>query len=432
MKEIVEDLFKIYNSLIDSNNAVIYPTINDKYTTIDKAMITAYLYIQSLMRMQVEDVEAKEKIINYLMKQSIAGETGNLSLNIMEDGKQEEYNKTVNALVREKFKYRNRLLKKLKFNYRILENKIDYDNLILFFEDLADLFIILDLYSNGSKNAYSEIQRIIAKLDSKWTSADNFENDVFYNEVLEIITSIKETEDLSDKSYNVSNYYNLARVAINLRNIKRYSCSTLVVPENVLFHSYTVSIVTEIVCEYLENQGEKINKYDAVFRALFHDFSEFTGNEIVTQIKNYNDETKAIFKQIELSDEEKLRYYVGDVIYGITSNFSSGLEGYIAETLDKLLGIMKIWIEVRYMNNITCLKLISSVNSTRFRTFYTETERIQKLNDKSFFKLLILNMFIYIKRNLINYDEKKLLEYYTEEEIITYSEELDELQRKMG
>ena len=49
MKEIIEDLFKIYNSLIDSNNVIIYQTINQKYTSIDKSMLTAYLYIQGLV-----------------------------------------------------------------------------------------------------------------------------------------------------------------------------------------------------------------------------------------------------------------------------------------------------------------------------------------------------------------------------------------------
>ena len=64
MKEIIEDLFKIYNSLIDSNNVIIYQTINQKYTSIDKSMLTAYLYIQGLVQMQINDNEANEKIIN--------------------------------------------------------------------------------------------------------------------------------------------------------------------------------------------------------------------------------------------------------------------------------------------------------------------------------------------------------------------------------
>ena len=36
MNDIIEDLFKIYLSSIDSYNAKIYQVVNDKYTIIDK------------------------------------------------------------------------------------------------------------------------------------------------------------------------------------------------------------------------------------------------------------------------------------------------------------------------------------------------------------------------------------------------------------
>ena len=39
MKDLVEDLLKVYISSIDSNNAIIMQNINDKYTIIDKSMI---------------------------------------------------------------------------------------------------------------------------------------------------------------------------------------------------------------------------------------------------------------------------------------------------------------------------------------------------------------------------------------------------------
>lgn len=43
MKEIVLDIFKIYNSAIDSYNSKIKQTVNEKYTIIDKAMISTYI-----------------------------------------------------------------------------------------------------------------------------------------------------------------------------------------------------------------------------------------------------------------------------------------------------------------------------------------------------------------------------------------------------
>ena len=138
-----------------------------------------------------------------------------------------------------------------------------------------------------------------------------------------------------------------------------------------------------------------------------------------------------MFRKIEANDEEKLRGYIGDVLCGITTSYTTGLEGYIAETLDKLVGVMKIWIEIGYMNNYKALKLLSAVYQEKFRNLYMENERIHNLKNRTFFKSLVLNMYMYIKRNILKVDEEFLLQYFTEEEIIKYNEEIDELERKM-
>ena len=53
MEEYIEDLFKIYNSSIDSYNAKILQRINSKYTIIDKAMLATYLYIRILKKLKI-------------------------------------------------------------------------------------------------------------------------------------------------------------------------------------------------------------------------------------------------------------------------------------------------------------------------------------------------------------------------------------------
>ena len=53
MEEYIEDLFKIYNSSIDSYNAKILQRINSKYTIIDKAMLATYLYIRILKKLKL-------------------------------------------------------------------------------------------------------------------------------------------------------------------------------------------------------------------------------------------------------------------------------------------------------------------------------------------------------------------------------------------
>lgn len=43
-----------------------------------------------------------------------------------------------------------------------------------------------------------------------------------------------------------------------------------------------------------------------MYKSLFHDFSEYKGNEIVTQVKNYNAETIKMFAEMEKADEQEL------------------------------------------------------------------------------------------------------------------------------
>ena len=64
MEDLVEDLLKIYLSTMDSNNAKIFQNVNDKYTIIDKSMISAYLYIKILINLQINEDKAKEVLIS--------------------------------------------------------------------------------------------------------------------------------------------------------------------------------------------------------------------------------------------------------------------------------------------------------------------------------------------------------------------------------
>lgn len=78
MEEIIlDDLFKIYISSIDSYNSKIWQTINDKYTIIDKSMLAVYLYVKILEDRNEREQLAVDTLTNYLLKQIIYGETGN-------------------------------------------------------------------------------------------------------------------------------------------------------------------------------------------------------------------------------------------------------------------------------------------------------------------------------------------------------------------
>ena len=113
MNDIIEDLLKIYISCIDSYNSKIYQTINDKYTIIDKSMLAIYQYIKILEDRNEKNQEAINVLSNYILKQIIYSETGNIVFEIVDKSKVDLYNEILDGLVIEKFEYKNRIMKKL-------------------------------------------------------------------------------------------------------------------------------------------------------------------------------------------------------------------------------------------------------------------------------------------------------------------------------
>lgn len=420
MKDLVEDLLKVYISSIDSNNAIIMQNINDKYTIIDKSMISAYLYVKILNNLKIDEEISKEVLLSYLIKQNIYGETGNLALEISNKERKNLYNEVLNHLVIEQFEYKNRILKNLKYNYKKIE-KSKYSDLIEFCENIAEFYILDKLLKRGNWEVLSYINALKNKFEIYLNSNTDISEDLEKEK-------IKIYKLILDEEFEKTEYYNLIQIALKLKDVYRYSTLTTVVPENVLFHQYSMTVVNIVFADYMISKGEKINKYKLICKTLFHDFGEYKGNEIVAQIKLYNEETKAMFAEIEENDEKELEKLLGKDIYNIISGYKNGKEGYIADILDKILGIMKLWIEVGYMNNYTYIKSLCSVYQERFAKF-KNIDRIKELNDKEFLLEFLKNAYVYIKENLVNENPKILAIYFTEEEIKEFKEEISYLKK---
>ena len=420
MKDLVEDLLKVYISSIDSNNAIIMQNINDKYTIIDKSMISAYLYVKILNNLKIDEEISKEVLLSYLIKQNIYGETGNLALEISNKERKNLYNEVLNHLVIEQFEYKNRILKNLKYNYKKIE-KSKYSDLIEFCENIAEFYILDKLLKRGNWEVLSYINALKNKFEIYLNSNTDISEDLEKEK-------IKIYKLILDEEFEKTKYYNLIQIALKLKDVYRYSTLTTVVPENVLFHQYSMTVVNIVFADYMISKGEKINKYKLICKTLFHDFGEYKGNEIVAQIKLYNEETKAMFAEIEENDEKELEKLLGKDIYNIISGYKNGKEGYIADILDKILGIMKLWIEVGYMNNYTYIKSLCSVYQERFAKF-KNIDRIKELNDKEFLLEFLKNAYVYIKENLVNENPKILAIYFTEEEIKEFKEEISYLKK---
>lgn len=166
MEEYIEDLFKIYNSAIDSYNAKILQRINNKYTIIDKAMLATYLYIRIINKLEIEEKIAKEVLKNYLLKQIIYGETGNLALEISDKSREKNYKEVIEKLIIDKFEYKNKIISKLKYNYTIIDQN-PYTELIDFCENVSEYYIIEKILKTGNTEAEEVLKNKIETLKNK-------------------------------------------------------------------------------------------------------------------------------------------------------------------------------------------------------------------------------------------------------------------------
>ncbi len=237
-------------------------------------------------------------------------------------------------------------------------------------------------------------------------------------EINQIIDSIANNELICNE------YANLVDVALNLKDVYRYSNLISVINENVLFHQYVIAIMSIIFGEYLNLvNGENIDIASLVYKALFHDFPEYKGNEIVTQIRNYNEDTIKMFKMIESADELDLKAKLGDSIFDIIVHFGDEKEGYISELLDKMIAIIKIWFEVEFLSNSTYIKVTSTIYQSRFKRF-GDMDRLEGINNKDFLINLLRTCYIVIKNNLMNKNPEIFSMYFTDAEKRKFEAEL--------
>ena len=418
MKEIIEDMISIYLSCINSYEARFHQVYNNRYTLVDKGMLTAYLYIKIIEDNNMQGTDSCNNLANYLLKQIIYSETGNISLEVPND-KLKLYNEILDNLVLEKFKYKNRIIKKLKYQYKKIENN-PYSELLLFLENIAEYAIMKKMFLENNNH----IQYLLNKQKNIIINFSNSieETDIFYKVKKQIIKLV------SEDKFDESDYGELMHIALNLKDVHRFSSNGIISkPENVLFHTYTVTILSILIVEYCNKElNENIDIYKIMVISMLHDFTEYKGTEIITPFKNYNDITREMFSKIENSDKNDLIENIGPKLGNYLNMIKTTKEGYISELVDKMLPIMRCWIEIGYIHNYTFIGSSHTIYQERLKRFL-RVEKIDDLNNKSFFLDLLREFYIYIKENLLEFDTEYTLKFYTNDELEEFRKEINYL-----
>ena len=422
-QNLIKDMYLINLYAMDANCVKKQQIINDRYTTIHGTMLAIYLYFK-WQEKTTGKIAADGMVHNALMTQLIHFSTGNIGVE-MEDGKQlKSYHKVKQQVVKEKIAYLSRNLKELEICLVEEENEEIY----LFFEQLADLWILMQLYKRGNFLAVEAIRKKVQILTMQNKIEDEEIADIQFQlpGILEQLEDRKKLQEYLQQNEVLKDYDSLAGIAFQLREVYRYSQTNLRVEEDVLYHIYINTVMCVLLADWLTQQGEEIDGDQILLKSCFHDFSEYTGNEIIASMKAYSEETTALFKKIEDKDERKLKESLGPVMYTIIREYKKDKNGYVVDIIDKMIGIMKVWIEETIYGNKMMLKCFTADECKRFQRFYTSPYR-EELVYPDFYTTLLKSHYIAIMEDFLA--QKDMNFFWNREEIQAIRESIEEEKR---
>lgn len=126
---------------------------------------------------------------------------------------------------------------------------------------------------------------------------------------------------------------------------------------------------------------------------------------------------------------KNLKINFGTNLFELVVNYKQGKEGYISNVLDKVIGIMKLLIEQKYMNNKTYIKAICSIFQGRFKQFL-KNDTIKSIKTKEFLMNLVRENYIYIKEHMMNNDKELFEMYFLPSERAEFENELKTIKEK--
>ena len=186
-----------------------------------------------------------------------------------------------------------------------------------------------------------------------------------------------------------------------------------------------VAITSLCIAIYANNNlNENFDIYKTIVISLFHDFGEYTGAEITSHIKKYNETTKKMFGEIEEAFEKQLRNKLGNKIYNyIKAMNENEPESYVCELMDKIHPFIKLYLEAYYYSNYTLVRQATFVYSKKLQIF-SRIDDIDGISNKSFFKNLLIQHYIYLKEGILDANATIRSKYFTEDEIKKVRDEI--------
>ena len=159
-------------------------------------------------------------------------------------------------------------IKNIEYNNKDRQNNFNNKKNLI---DIANMSNEISLNKSGniSKNIFLSLPKI--------NSLEQKGNKLFQKT---LNLSIKNKRNKTKESFNYeffdSQYGKLNLVALNLKDVYRYSNLPSQLPENVLLHQYIMTVMSIMMAEYCNNNLEdNFDLYTIIVKSLFHDFGEY-------------------------------------------------------------------------------------------------------------------------------------------------------------
>jgi 5'-deoxynucleotidase YfbR-like HD superfamily hydrolase len=201
------------------------------------------------------------------------------------------------------------------------------------------------------------------------------------------------------------NLIELFKLQSKLTNVKRYSTSFSIHPENTLEHTGSVAIIclalaTEFNDRYPENA---LDIGVLLTKALLHDIEEAETGDIIRKIKYYNDGITDKIKECEADAAEKLILsldsYGSANLYNSWKQSKDGVEGLVVKVADLIAVAYKIHQEITQYGNKSFIE-VAKESLTYYEKFFSDLNEVNP-HPIGLFLHDLLNESHKITRNLL-------------------------------
>lgn len=165
----------------------------------------------------------------------------------------------------------------------------------------------------------------------------------------------------------------------NIRNIKRYSSSSVHHSENVAEHSYWVAYFSLLIGEELLNKGVKVDMHKLLSKAILHDLAEGLTGDVIHTFKHHNENMKRVTNETEeiLFKETLEKEFDSETakdLFDTAVNAKKDFEGKIISLADAICVFAYGYDEIQMGNRSILKTLGGSIEKFKTKDFGPELQ----------------------------------------------------------